>query len=118
MYFTISMIINTFSYPPRLQFIKDSDSIFYEGIKKVAESKKRNVSFPQASVNEIATYFTHKIGIKYEDTPQIKNFVAEIANFVKTGDFEVKSEQTVVCFNPTLLTLEDKLWQVTKQKLK
>ena len=104
-----------FILSPRLQFIQDSDAIFYEGIDNVVESKRRGYASDLANnLTDIAVFFTHKIGIKYEDTPQVKSLVRELECFVRTGDFEpiTKKSEKIVCFNPTLLTLDDQRWEV------
>jgi len=94
----------------RVQFIKDSDDVFYEGIDNIVESKKRGYVSDMTNLSDIAVLFTHKIGIKYEETRQVNNLVRELECFVRTGDFEpiTKTAENAVCFNPTLLTLDKK----------
>ena len=61
---------------------------------------------PLTSFREIA-----QIIAKTKYIPSINSLVDEIEYFLKTGDFELKPGK-IVCVNPTLLTLGNKLWQV------
>ena len=58
------------------------------------------------------------MGIKIEDMPANYCIVDEMENFLRTGDIEAKVDK-IVCVNPSLLTLDEKLnlWTVIIQKL-
>ena len=68
-------------------------------------------------MREIAANLVVEMGVNLEDTPSVGRLVDEMELFFKTGDLQPKTS-LVVCLNPTLLTLDDKLWQVRREILK
>ena len=104
------------SQSTRLQYIIDSGTMIFNGIEETIENHFRpnNPSFLLASVKDIANIIADKMGIK-RVAPSTDRTMDEIKYYLNTGDFEPKTEN-IVCFNPTLLTLGDKLWQVRKYR--
>lgn len=64
-------------------------------------------------LSEIAQDILRNIGLRVQDTASSQVLADEIEYYLKMGDFESKSEK-IVCVNPTLLTLDDKLWKGIK----
>lgn len=110
------MLITYFVHCFRVQFIQTSKTNgpqgpgegVEEGFKMLVENPP-----PLVSVRDIAEGIMSNVGIRVEDIPLLgKSFVDEIEYFVQTGNVSNKTDK-IVCVNPTLLTLEDKLWEVT-----
>ena len=106
---------NSYFISSRIQFIQEVRTFSYpteEGIGKYVKQLKQNPPLPLISLREIAEEITIQIGIRVEDIPTLgKGYVDEIEHYLRTGDFEQKTDK-IVCVNPTLLTLDDKQWQV------
>ena len=83
----------------RISFITDSG---------YGESSTREGT--DVELKQIASYISKYI----EQIPDTRTTVVlrEIIHYVTNGDFESKSDDQIVCVNPTLLTLDKKLWQV------
>ena len=101
----------------RLQFILDSFVVYGGGFTKFLETKEQNSSSSLFSLREIAAGLVGRMGVNLEETPSVHRLWDEMELFLTTGDFEPKTF-TVVCLNPTLLTSDDKLWQVRRKILK
>jgi len=101
----------------RLQFILDSAAVCYRGFTKFLETKEQNSSSSLFSLREIAAGLVGRMGVNLEETPSFHRLWDEMELFLTTGDFEPKTFK-VVCLNPTLLTSDDKLWQVNIENLK
>ena len=52
------------------------------------------------------------MGISNKDFHFGKSFLDNVEHFLQTDDFEPKTLKTV-CLNPTLLTLDNKRWEVS-----
>ena len=98
----------------RRQFILDSGAIHCGGFAKFYKTKQQNPSSSLLSLRKIATGLVLRMGVNLEETPSVQRLLDEVELFLTTGDFKPKTAQ-VVCLNPTLLTLNDKLWQVKRE---
>jgi hypothetical protein len=78
-------------------------------------NKKRKSSSASVSLSDIAILLSYKTGLISDANPSRSNLSDEIEIFLRNGDFEPKSDP-VVCFNPTLLTTDQKTLQVTKSQ--
>ena len=56
------------------------------------------------------------MGINLEETPSVHRLLDEMELFLTKGDLETKTFK-IVCLNTTLLSLDDKLWQVRIRKI-
>ena len=99
----------------RRQFILDSGAIHCGGFAKFYKTKQQNPSSSLLSLRKIATGLVLRMGVNLEETPSVQRLVDEMECFLTTGDLQLKT--FVVCLNPTLLTLDDKLWQVRREIL-
>ena len=95
----------------RLQFIQDSGDISFDDVDAVAAIKKRNSSKASVNLSDIAILLSYKMGVTSEASPSRTSLSEEIEIFLRKGDFEPKSDP-IVCFNPTLLSMDQKLLQV------
>ena len=100
----------------RLQFILDSAAVRWEGFAKFLGTKEQNPLSSLISLRKIAATLVVRMGVNLEETPSVQRLLEEMELFLTTGDFKPKTAQ-VVCLNPTLLTLDDKLWQVRREIL-
>ena len=100
----------------RLQFILDSAAVCYRGFTKFLETKEQNSSSSLFSLREIAANLVLRMGVNLEETPSVQRLVGEMELFLSKGNLEPKHYK-VVCLNPTLLTLDDKVWQVRRKIL-
>ena len=65
-------------------------------------------------MREIAANSVVRMDINLENNPSVQRLVDETELFLTKGDLEPKTF-TVVSLNPTLLTLDNKLWQVRRE---
>ena len=94
----------------------DSAAVHYEGFAKFFETKQQNPSSFLVSLKDIAAGLVLRMGVNFEETPSVQRLVDEMECFLRTGDLQPKNYK-VLCLNPTLLTLDDKLWQVRIRKI-
>ena len=100
----------------RLQFILDSGAVHYEGFAKFIVTKQQNPLSSLVSLRNIAANLVVRMGVNLEETPSVQRLVGEMELFLSKGNLEPKHYK-VVCLNPTLLTLDDKVWQVRRKIL-
>ena len=93
----------------RLQFILDSGAIRRVDFDEFLKSKQHIPSASLISLKEIAESLLVQIGINIQ--PSVYRLLEEMELFLQTGDFEPKTFK-VCCLNPTLLTLDEQIWQV------
>ena len=67
-------------------------------------------------MREIAADLVGRMGVNLEETPSVQRLVGEMELFLSKGNLEPKHYK-VVCLNHTLLTLDDKVWQVRRKIL-
>ena len=67
-------------------------------------------------MREIAANLVVEMGVNLEDTPSVHRLLDEMELFLTKGDLETKTFK-IVCLNTTLLSLDDKLWQVRIRKI-
>ena len=79
------------------------------------ESKKQSCTLPARvkMLIGLAQAIVSSMGIKAEEiiATTRESLVEEVELFLRTGDFEAKTD-VIVCVNPTLLTMDEKLWRV------
>lgn len=100
----------------RVQLIQDSGDIFFAEIDKIPIKKKLNQRTNQVTVTDIAILLSYKMGLTCQPTPCRNSLVDEIELFLKLGDFYAmdgdNDEDLFLCYNPTVLTVDGKLWLV------
>ena len=73
--------------------------------------KAQNSLSDLISLRDIARNITASMGYNVDNLSLSSCLVEEVLYFLRIGDFELKAGK-IICINPTLLTLEDNLWQV------
>lgn len=91
----------------RLHFTFQSATIQLKGLNVLFERSQRPIN-----LDEVAIAIAAKMGIESNKKSSATSLLDEIGHFLATGDFEEKSDK-IVCVNPTLLTLDDKKWEVS-----
>ena len=96
----------------REQFIIESAAFRTTPIHEEFMIKKaQNCLSDLISLRDIACNITASMGYNVDNLSLSSSLVEEVLYFLRIGDFEVKAGK-IICINPTLLTLEDNLWQV------
>lgn len=100
----------------REQFTLNCGSIKIKSLKEFSESQqKENPPLELVTFKDIAESITVRLGLNNNGFSS--GVVNEIVGFLKTGDFDIKTNK-IVCINPTLLTIDDdKLWDVSINSL-
>ena len=94
-----------------MHFIQDSVDFICKGVEATIKSKKLNPRSALFSMAHFALLIIGHLGIHSKDSFAHQSLQSEIEFLLKTGDLIAKVGK-VVCVNPTLLSLEDKIWQV------
>ena len=104
--------LNAFKILNRNTFIVNTGTNFIEGFEAFLKNHWQKDCSDLVSLRDISKIIALHMGLDKSDFPSDDKLLDTIEYFLKTGDFEEKSVKPV-CVNPTLLTLDDNLWEVS-----